>query len=364
MVRLSALLLALVVVLAARASAHDPITTKVTWSREISHIVERRCAGCHRTDGVAPMPLTTYEQARPWLKAIKAEVVARRMPKWPAARGIGEFDNDRSLSPFEIELIAAWVDGGAPKGDARPMPAAQPASGSIRIDEQLRLPARQTPPAGEKRTVSVTTSDRSDRWITGWRFRPNDAAILQAEIRLQRGPLLGTWVPPEDAMPLPRDAGIALPAHAVVDVTLWYRSAQMQQDFPIGLPSRGPELGLSLVSTPPAREVREIEAACGTTTFTDTGEIFAVRPLTDRPKAPIGVAVRPADGPPLALAWLRESDPQYQPTYRLRTAVAIQANAHIEVASDDPSCRAFVQYVRQSRPTSTTNGIVITSPRR
>jgi len=310
------------------------------------------------------MPLTTYEQARPWLKAIKAEVVARRMPKWQAARGMGEFDNDRSLSPFEIELIAAWVDGGAPKGDARQTPASPLASGSIRIDQRLRLPARQAPPAGEKRLLSVATSDARGRWITGWRFRPNDPAILQAEIRLHGGRLLGTWVPPEDAMSLPRDAGIALPAHTAVDITVWYRSAQMQQDFPIGLPSRGPELGLSLVSTPPAHEVREIEANCGTTAFTDAGEIFAVRPLTDRPKAPIGVAVRPADGPPLALAWLREFDPQYQPTYRLRTPVAIQADARIEVASDDPSCRAYVQYVRQSRPTSTTNGNVITDPRR
>ncbi len=37
------------------------------------------------------------------------------MPKWSAARGYGDFANDPSLSPFEIALIAAWVDGGAPE---------------------------------------------------------------------------------------------------------------------------------------------------------------------------------------------------------------------------------------------------------
>src|SRR5262245_58059634 len=135
MSRTLAVVLVAVIVCTSRTSAHDPITTKVTWSREISRIVERRCAGCHRPDGVAPMALTTYEQARPWLKAIEAEVVSRRMPKWPAARGIGDFDNDRSLSPFEIELIAAWIDGGAPKGDASASQPAAPSPRPLRIDQ-------------------------------------------------------------------------------------------------------------------------------------------------------------------------------------------------------------------------------------
>ena len=48
--------------------------------------------------------------------------MTRRMPKWHAVRGYGDFSNDPSLSPFEIALIAAWADGGAPRGteaDAR-----------------------------------------------------------------------------------------------------------------------------------------------------------------------------------------------------------------------------------------------------
>jgi hypothetical protein len=62
------------------------------------------------------MSLTTYKEARPWARAIKEEVLTRRMPKWHAMRGYGAFSNDPSLSSFEIALIAAWVDGGAPEG--------------------------------------------------------------------------------------------------------------------------------------------------------------------------------------------------------------------------------------------------------
>ena len=69
---------------------------------------------CHSPGGRAPMPLTTYEEARPWAKAIKEEVLARRMPKWHVVRGYGDFKNDPSLSAFEIALVAAWADGGAP----------------------------------------------------------------------------------------------------------------------------------------------------------------------------------------------------------------------------------------------------------
>jgi hypothetical protein len=119
-----ALLVAAVAVLAGGAvAAHDPIATKVTWDREIAPIINTRCARCHgETDDI---PLTTYEQARPWAKAIKEEVLTRRMPKWSAVRGYGDFSNDPSLSPFEIALIAAWADGGAPKAlPQRTRPAA------------------------------------------------------------------------------------------------------------------------------------------------------------------------------------------------------------------------------------------------
>ena len=96
--------------------AHDRITTKVSWDREIAPIFRARCAGCHRADGPpGSIALSTYQEARPWAAAIKEEVMTRRMPKWAAARGYGDFANDPSLSPFEIALIAAWVDGGAPE---------------------------------------------------------------------------------------------------------------------------------------------------------------------------------------------------------------------------------------------------------
>lgn len=118
-----ALLSILLVLVSASLSGHDPITTKVTWTRDIAPLLEARCVRCHRPDGRGPMSLVTFEEARPWAKAIKEEVMTRRMPKWHAARGYGDFANDPSLSPFEIAMLVAWVDGGAPKDPPRTTPA-------------------------------------------------------------------------------------------------------------------------------------------------------------------------------------------------------------------------------------------------
>ncbi|HEX2443401.1 MAG TPA: hypothetical protein VHJ77_05605 [Vicinamibacterales bacterium] len=119
-------------------AAHPRITTTITWSREISRIVDRRCVRCHRPDGEGPMSLTTWSEARPWAKAIKEEVLARRMPPWNAVRGYGAFANDPSLSPFEVDLIAAWADGGAPRGDDRDLPPTQPTQPLTRSQGEAR----------------------------------------------------------------------------------------------------------------------------------------------------------------------------------------------------------------------------------
>lgn len=143
-----------------RAGAHDRITTKVTWDREISPIVQARCAGCHSPRGRSTIPLTTYQEARPWAAAIKEEVLARRMPKWNAARGYGDFANDPSLSPFEIALVVAWVDGGAPEAGNKTN-ASSPSDFPPSVSPGLAFSA---PAHATTRTVTLPCGDRA---VTG-----------------------------------------------------------------------------------------------------------------------------------------------------------------------------------------------------
>jgi hypothetical protein len=123
------------------AMAHEPITTKLTWTQEISRIVYKRCATCHRGGGAA-FALMTYEDARPWAKAIREEVLERRMPPWGAVEGVGRFRDDPSLTPVEIEMIVSWVEGGAPEGDPAYLPAPPPIQREKK-DAQARMPLPQ-----------------------------------------------------------------------------------------------------------------------------------------------------------------------------------------------------------------------------
>jgi hypothetical protein len=100
----------------------------VTFAKHIAPILQRSCQNCHRPDGVAPMPLVTYEDVRPWARSIKTRTSigpkAGVMPPWYIEKNIGiqAYKNDPSLSPSEIALIAKWADSGAPRGNDADMP--------------------------------------------------------------------------------------------------------------------------------------------------------------------------------------------------------------------------------------------------
>lgn len=98
------------------ALAHDPITTQLIWNREISRIIYDRCGSCHH-DGGEAFSLMTYQEARPWAKAIKEEVLERRMPPFAAVKGFGPVKEENALTQEEMHLIADWVEGGSPEGD-------------------------------------------------------------------------------------------------------------------------------------------------------------------------------------------------------------------------------------------------------
>ena len=96
-----------------------------TYNQGVGQILNARCAGCHRPNQVAPMPLLSYQDARPWAKAIKARVTSREMPPWFADPQFGKFANDRSLSDDEISTHRrVGRRGGAEGSGPPPKPAA------------------------------------------------------------------------------------------------------------------------------------------------------------------------------------------------------------------------------------------------
>jgi hypothetical protein len=105
-------------------SAHDIITTNLTYTRDISRIMNRRCLSCHAQG--SSIPLTNYAEVRPWAVDIKEQVLSRAMPPWGAIKGFGDLKPDHALTQEEILIIAAWVIGGAPEGNPTLLPKAAP----------------------------------------------------------------------------------------------------------------------------------------------------------------------------------------------------------------------------------------------
>ncbi|MBV9761692.1 MAG: cytochrome c [Acidobacteriaceae bacterium] len=142
-------LLLVVLALTGTDRAHDVITTKLTYSREISRIFLNRCAGCHGPG--ASIDLSSYRQVRPWAVDVKEQVLSRQMPPWGAVKGFGNLSPDHALSEEEILMVAAWVVGGAPEGDPKLLPKESEAAAPVASDEKihqdlvaesrLRLPA-------------------------------------------------------------------------------------------------------------------------------------------------------------------------------------------------------------------------------
>src|SRR5258708_36286639 len=97
----------------------------VTFAKDVAPILQERCQECHHAGSMAPMSLVTYEETRPWAKAIRQRVILRQMPPWhiDASVGVQKFKNDMSLTAEQIDTIVRWVDSGAPLGDPKDMPA-------------------------------------------------------------------------------------------------------------------------------------------------------------------------------------------------------------------------------------------------
>src|ERR1700736_1926734 len=108
----------------AAVCAWSATTPQATFHKDVEPILQQHCQECHRAGEIAPFALMSYNDARPWAKAIKEDVVTKKMPPWFADPQYGHFADDRSLSQREIDTLIAWVDGGAKEGNSKdaPMP--------------------------------------------------------------------------------------------------------------------------------------------------------------------------------------------------------------------------------------------------
>jgi hypothetical protein len=185
-----ALFAAVVAIVLAGCSSERPPSSepaRPTYWREVAPLLETHCGSCHFEGGIAPMPLTSFEQARPFAWFIASEVAAGRMPPWPAAsEGCRPLQDERRLSPAEIETLANWALDGAPEGDRAdyvpPPPRPERMSELPAQADLVVMPVESYTPDFENgddyRCFVIDPGLETARDVVGVRFTPGDARVV------------------------------------------------------------------------------------------------------------------------------------------------------------------------------------------
>lgn len=181
------------------SSAQKSVSKSITFSKEVAPIFFKSCAECHRPGEIANFSVLSYKDVRPWAKSIKEKVVTREMPPWHADPKYGEWHNDRRLSQAEIDTIAAWVDAGAPEGNAKDLPPAPKFTAGWTIgkpDETFSIPEQEIPATGviAYKYLRVPTNLKEDRWVTAAEIRSTGRAAMHHVIVFIQDPKNPTTV--------------------------------------------------------------------------------------------------------------------------------------------------------------------------
>jgi mono/diheme cytochrome c family protein len=166
------------------SGAAAPQATDITFTKDVAPILYKNCATCHRPGEMAPMSLLTYEQARPYARSIRTRIELGTMPPWHAAAPVGAFMNERRLRDAEKQVVARWVDNGAPEGDPKdlPPPPAFTAGWTIGKPDAIVTMAQpfNVPASGtiEYQYVQAPTNFTEDKWVQAIEIRPGVPSVV------------------------------------------------------------------------------------------------------------------------------------------------------------------------------------------
>ena len=268
------------IVFAGAAAAQTP-----TFTKDIAPILDRNCVVCHRPGDIAPMSLMSYEEVRPWAKSIKAQVGMGKMPPWHSTEPRGTFSNDRRLTDREKETLVAWVDRGAPKGDAKDLPAVPTFTAGWEIgqpDAVLSMPKPYAVPASgtvNYQYFQILTNFTEDKWVQSIEVRPGVRSVVHhvlvfcrepdgeparppftsvvpkmpavgtSNVDKSRGALIATTAPGTNAMTFPEGTALRIKAGSVLTFQVHYTAN--------GKPAEDTSsVGMIFAKQPPQQEMR------------------------------------------------------------------------------------------------------------
>ena len=162
--------------------------------RDVLPILQQRCQTCHRRGEMAPMPLETYRDAKPFAAAIAAATTGKEMPPWFADPCCGHFANNPSLTPAQIATLSAWADAHAPAGDPQDAPPSPHWTTGWKIERPdlvLRMPVvKHLPASGDVpyQFIIIPTGFKKDHWVRMSEIRPSNPMVVHHAVAYIRPP--------------------------------------------------------------------------------------------------------------------------------------------------------------------------------
>ncbi|HEV3303891.1 MAG TPA: redoxin domain-containing protein [Planctomycetaceae bacterium] len=159
--------------------------SKMTYTKEVAPILNRKCVSCHRPGQIGPFSLTSYDEVAGWADMIVEVTQAGRMPPWHADPAYGHFQNDARLSDEEKRALSSWAAAGAPLGDPEALlelPKCEEGWTIPKPDQVVYMSEQpfDVPENGvlDLQNFVVDPSWQEDRWITAIEPRPGNASVV------------------------------------------------------------------------------------------------------------------------------------------------------------------------------------------
>ncbi len=222
---------------------------KISFTRQIKGILERRCESCHRPGTAAPFPLQTYDDVASNASMIAEVVEQGRMPPWYASPRFGSFTNDRTMPEAERRILLDWAHAGAPRDenheaaiDTKNSPAVEPrvAADNTRLEKSwqmeepdivLNTPLTYDVPADgyvDYKYTLLPTVFLNDTWIQSVEVQPSNPRVVHHSnlgyvpigTDVMNAKLITGYVPGVGPMQLAHGVAAKIPAGSVVGLQI------------------------------------------------------------------------------------------------------------------------------------------------
>ncbi len=168
----------------------------VTYTNQISRLIQQHCLECHRSGEIGPFALESYDEVNGWAEMMVEVVNEGRMPPWHATNDHRELVNARLMTDLEKKLLEQWLEQGTPFGETAELPSPRKFTEGWRLpkrpDKVIAMrPTPYTVPASgtvEYQYFVVDPGFKHDMWISAAEVIPGNRSVVHHSIVFIRPP--------------------------------------------------------------------------------------------------------------------------------------------------------------------------------